>query len=544
MSIRLKIVLALAITAVLSAFPLGRFILDRQTDAVLRQQAAQGEVNSRLLARSTQSLLLLNGGKILPTRLDSKETIETFSDLRKDGLILAESILLSKNKKRNGTVLSRLKASGASSEKSNLKKLPRTELKSVIKGANAKSLDERRVPCQENQGNCIQFVSLCELPGRKPFCVTRLLVSEEAVLKPIRDLEEIVVLSSVAVAVVAILIGLGMALFITGPLGKLMQGVRIVDSGNLAYKVKVKSRDEVGQLAGAFNDMAGHLERKIDEISKTNEAYHRFVPEEFLKLLKKQSILEIERGDSVEKKMSVLFSDIRAFTSLSEGMSPVENFSFINGYLAAMGPSIRVHGGFIDKYIGDAIMALFPNEADKAILAAIDMQKNLVEFNRDRNQPVNIGIGIHTGSLMLGIIGESERVEGTVISDSVNLASRLESLTKQFNTRLLISDTTYKSMQNPAAVSVRFLGDVFVKGKAEEAGLYEVLDCEPEEMRRWKEDNRTEFEAGIDLIKESHFDKANTLFQQLLRTNPDDAASKIYLELAKKQQSSLAFVTK
>jgi class 3 adenylate cyclase len=133
--------------------------------------------------------------------------------------------------------------------------------------------------------------------------------------------------------------------------------------------------------------------------------------------------------------MSILFSDIRSFTTLSESMMPDENFAFINAYLERMGPVIRDHNGFIDKYIGDAIMALFKN-ADDALRAGLAMLDTLDQFNAGRRaagqQPIAIGIGINTGSLMLGTIGERHRMDGTVISDAVNLAARVESLTKDY----------------------------------------------------------------------------------------------------------------
>lgn len=150
--------------------------------------------------------------------------------------------------------------------------------------------------------------------------------------------------------------------------------------------------------------------RLYANMSELNAAYQRFVPEEFLKFLNRESIVDVKLGDQVRKEMSVLFSDIRSFTELSEKMTPEENFNFINSYLQRMGPSIRENNGFIDKYIGDAIMALFPRNAEDAIKASIQMMEGIKLYNKHRNNqgyaPISIGIGIHTGELMLGTVGK------------------------------------------------------------------------------------------------------------------------------------------
>ncbi|MCZ0900498.1 adenylate/guanylate cyclase domain-containing protein, partial [Microcoleus sp. HI-ES] len=171
-------------------------------------------------------------------------------------------------------------------------------------------------------------------------------------------------------------------------------------------------------------------------LAQLNKAYERFIPHQFLQFLEKSSIIDVELGDQVQLEMSVLFSDIRDFTTLSETMTPEDNFKFINSYLSRMEPVINENNGFIDKYIGDAIMALFSGEADNAVKAGIAMLHRLAEYNEYCANagcaPIQIGIGINTGSLMLGTVGGPNRMDGTVISDAVNLASRVESLTKNY----------------------------------------------------------------------------------------------------------------
>ena len=166
--------------------------------------------------------------------------------------------------------------------------------------------------------------------------------------------------------------------------------------------------------------------------------------------------------------MTVLFSDIRNFTRMSEGMTPAETFSFVNQYLGAMEPAISGHSGVIDKFVGDAVMALFPRRADDAVQGALDMIRRLEAWNAQRGDrsepPVKIGIGLHTGSLMLGTVGARDRMDTTVISDAVNLASRVESLTKTYRVPLIITEATFLALHDPAAVSVRRIDRVLVQG--------------------------------------------------------------------------------
>ncbi len=219
-------------------------------------------------------------------------------------------------------------------------------------------------------------------------------------------------------------------------------------------------------------------------LSKYHIATSRFVPHELMRMLNKESIVDVQLGDQVQKTMTVLFSDIRSFTTLSETMTPLDNFRFINAYLSQMGPIIREHGGFIDKYMGDAIMALFEGGPDDAVRAAIAMLRQLEVYNQGRvragYQPIEIGIGINSGDLMLGTVGEHRRMEGTVISDTVNLASRLESLTKEYGVPLIISENTMKGLETP--YPTRFIDRLVVKGKSEPVSIFEVRD--PEALSR------------------------------------------------------------
>ncbi|MBE9118383.1 response regulator [Lusitaniella coriacea LEGE 07157] len=281
------------------------------------------------------------------------------------------------------------------------------------------------------------------------------------------------------------------------------------------------------------NELLARIKTHV-QLSKINIAYNRFVPHEFIEFLDKESIVDVRLGDQVQETMTVLFSDIRSFTTISETMSPKENFDFLNEYLRRVCPLIRDHNGFIDKYIGDAIMALFPKTADDAIRAAIAIQRQVTLYNRQRQAQetfsIAIGIGLHTGKLMLGTVGEEQRMESTVISDAVNLASRLEGLTKTYGVGILISEDTFSSLQDTAQYDIRFLGRVTVKGKRKPVGIFEVYDSDLDAIRALKTETHQDFETAVNLFCQERWEEAERGFRTLWERDNRDKVVRFYLD--------------
>ena len=275
------------------------------------------------------------------------------------------------------------------------------------------------------------------------------------------------------------------------------------------------------------------LSLRFSKSSDREVVYERFVPKEFLKNLNIEDIADVKLGDNAQITMSILFSDIRDFTTLSERMTPEENFKFINSYLNVMGPVIRRHHGFIDKYIGDAIMALFDKGADDAVRGAIGMLQKLVEYNEGRKRagyaPIRIGIGINTGTLRIGTIGEQRgRMEGTVISDAVNVAFRIEEMTKTYGASLLISDETFRNLENPSKYRMRKIDQVKARGKTEPVTVWEVFDADPSDLLNYKLDIAMVFEDARSLYQSKRFEEAHELFLDCLARNPRDKTAALY----------------
>jgi len=278
--------------------------------------------------------------------------------------------------------------------------------------------------------------------------------------------------------------------------------------------------------------------KKYDhDLIELNKAYERFVPKQFLELLDKKTVIDVQLGDQIEKEITISFSDVRGFTSLSEEMEPQEIFDFINNYFGQMEPIILEHHGVIDKYIGDAIMAVFPRCADDAVRGGIEMLNTLNAYNtivvRAGYRPIHVGIGLNTGRSMIGTIGGQQRMEGTVIGDTVNIAARVESLTKIYKTSLLVTEETLNRLDDPSQYYIRPIDEVTVKGKSIEVAVFEVFNADEPEVVELKQATLNIFEQGIYFYRQKAFIKAEKCFAEVISKNPADRVAKIYLQRCK-----------
>ncbi|MEM6452862.1 MAG: ATP-binding protein [Cyanobacteria bacterium P01_D01_bin.105] len=296
------------------------------------------------------------------------------------------------------------------------------------------------------------------------------------------------------------------------------------------YMTKPFSKDEL------LTRIRAHL-----RLSKTNHSYGRFVPSEYLRFLKKESIVDVRLGDHVSKEMAVMFSDIRSFTSLSEQMTPQENFDFVNAYLRQVSPAVRDQNGFIVKYLGDGMMAVFPDSVDDAVAAGIAKLRSVDALNQDskalstpsesnKRQSINIGIGIHFGHMMVGMVGEAARMQGDAFSDNVNLTARLESLTKLYGVSMVISNQALANLSHPDRYQIHFLDRVVVKGRREPIDIYHVLDGEPAHTLTQLQQSRDMFDTGIAHYRSGAFDIARSCFEKILKILPNNKTARIYYD--------------
>lgn len=287
-----------------------------------------------------------------------------------------------------------------------------------------------------------------------------------------------------------------------------------------------------------FTTMVASLRshRDLCHISDFNRALVRFVPSELTTLLGKRNIVEVSLGDHVERDMAILFSDLRSFTTISERLGPQEAFRFLNAYLAETGPIIRAHHGYVDKYVGDAILAIFPGGADDALRAALAMQTAVDGLNGRRGstgeEPIRIGVGVHAGPVVLGVIGEELRLEGTVIADSVNLASRLQGLCKEFGIRVVTTADCLRASGGGDGYATRYLGSLALRGKTERVDAYELFDCDPADVRAGKLATRDGLERGLRCLAAGELEESARALRAVVEVIPDDPVALDYLARA------------
>ncbi len=304
------------------------------------------------------------------------------------------------------------------------------------------------------------------------------------------------------------------------------------------YALALTRRVELALQRKNLREFTVRLRSRGPEMNETavielySQAARKFVPREFLTHLGRETIADVELGDHVQREMTLFFSDIRDFTALSEAMSPQDNFKFLNSYLRNATPIIRANRGFIDKYIGDAIMALFPNEPIDALRASVEIQRALDTYNAGRKKagytPIRVGIGLHRGELILGTIGEEERMQTTVIADAVNVASRIEGLTKRFGVSLLVSGPVVDRLPADHGFLLRHLGAVQAKGKTKSVEIYECFDTDPIDQRESKLQMAALFASGVADFRKGLLLSAQRAFNRIVAANPLDTVAAYY----------------
>jgi len=260
-------------------------------------------------------------------------------------------------------------------------------------------------------------------------------------------------------------------------------------------------------------------------VKQSTSALMRFLPRDSIRLLGHDKISDIHLGDHTLHELTLFFADIRSFSRIAESLDADRTFQFISSCLRKMSPYVRANHGFIDKFLGDAVLAIFPRLPDDAIEAAIAIHEEVDRFNNQAASTdivLNIGIGIHLGSTVLGTVGESERFDVTVISDAVNVASRIENLTKVFKLRCLVSASTLQLSQSPRAYSIRKIGSYRLAGKSSTTDLVELLDVWPETQKELRQSTKNEFEFGVAAFAAGEMTKALRAFENVVLINAED----------------------
>lgn len=328
------------------------------------------------------------------------------------------------------------------------------------------------------QGRIIDFAVPLVYSG-VPVGALYLGFSEEAINAALASARNQALLITLLMVLAGLGGAIGLAALLSRPIFRLVRATGAVAEGNFNISLPVASRDELGVLTDSFNRMA----RSLREKEMIKRAFTRYVAREVVEEILKDPEHLVLSGE--RRQVTVLFCDVRGFTPLSERLSPEEVVLLLNDFYNLMIETTFKYDGTLDKFLGDAVMAVFgapmahPDHSARAIRTALAMQEGIGGLNerrvRDGKEAISVGIGVSAGEAVAGTVGTEDRMEYTVIGDSVNLAARLESNAKPG--QILISHRTYERVRD--LVEVRPLGRIRVKGKEEEVEVYEVLGLAP-----------------------------------------------------------------
>ncbi len=281
-----------------------------------------------------------------------------------------------------------------------------------------------------------------------------------------------------------------------------------------------------------------------------SQTFQKFVPKQFVDHFAKHGLDTLQLGRADEDNVAILFIDIRGFTGLSENMNPQELMNFLNSYFLRMNEPIHKNLGFIDKFIGDAIMALFDHpsgtsqqKAIDSLQAAIDLRTAIDLYNEHRQNsnypPISAGIGIHFGPVIFGTVGSEDRMDTTVIGDSVNVAARLEALTTHYQTDIIVSEQTLETANAKSRYSYRVLDWVRVKGRQQPLKICEIIEHEPTDIKRRKQQTNQLIEQGLEARIEQNWNVAIFNFEQALEINPTDRLIRHHIKLCRELETEI-----
>ena len=295
--------------------------------------------------------------------------------------------------------------------------------------------------------------------------------------------------------------------------------------------------NDVDELEAFCSLMAISIENALayEKLHRTMKAFELFVPPKYLKRISREGFEKIRLGEAETCDASVLFLDIRSFTTLAEGLEPEQITGFLNDYLAEMNDIIQTYNGAIDKYLGDGFMAIFDqNHADDAVQAALAIQRHLIRFNESRRasgqKEILVGMGISTGRVVIGTVGSVSRMDSTSIGNPVSIAKRVETLTKLYHTRILISQSTFHSLADSLKYKIREVDSIRVKGRETPEVIYEVYDYDEAQVVAKKDEAYPFLLSGIAFYKAREWDKALLSLTRSLDAYPEDPVASRYME--------------
>ena len=319
---------------------------------------------------------------------------------------------------------------------------------------------------------------------------------------------------------------------ITKPIRKLEQAIERLSDGNVGDKITIGGGKQFQKIEHSLNKINDNYRRSELLIKETNSAYEKFIPKQFIKFLGKSSVLDLVVGTQVKKEVTTLFCDIRNSSQVSTSLSLEENFNYINSYLNTVAPIIRKYNGFIDKYLGDGIMAVFTRsrqayDCAHAIIRAVN-EKNI----QNQSMPnLDVGVSINTGDVLFGFFGDETRKSVTIISDAVNFTAKIGEINKVFGTQITFSKSTLNDLSANLNLNYRYIGNIQATDK-EYISVFESLDAYQRAKKEKLAKNKVQFEQGVRAYVNGKFEQASKIFEEVYKKVKDDKVCYVFYNKA------------
>lgn len=382
-------------------------------------------------------------------------------------------------------------------------------------------------PVKDSHGNIVGIYEV----GKDLVSVERQTAKEIARLNTIQWLLLLAIAGIFILTTVLILI----------PIGRLGKGAMRLASGQFGAVIRARRflhmHDEIEDLSDSFNVMSKRIKGFVDDIEHMKGSYYRFVPEPFVHALGKRDLVNVGLGDQVQTETTILVCNLRNLVELSKQISPQENFELVNEFLGVIGPAVRENNGFVSKYMGSSVLALFPESPEHAIQAATDIRRRVWQWT-DKDEEGTLGklelsMGIHWGTAMLGIIGEEDRLDTGVISQDASLTHLLEQMCAAMSATTLISEAVIKKLAETKRhhmpnFQMRDVGALWVPELGRSLHAFDVYEGDRPEMRNLKQFTKELFEQGVILFQQGRFYDARDAFVRVIHQNRFDSAAKLY----------------
>lgn len=325
---------------------------------------------------------------------------------------------------------------------------------------------------------------------------------------------------------------------ITKPLRKLELAIERLSDGNVSDRISIGGGKQFTKIEYDLNKINDNYRKKETIIKQTSSEYEKYIPKQFVKFLGKNSILDLVVGTQVQKEVTTMFCDIRNSTQVSTSLSLEENFNYINSYLNIVSPIIRKYNGFVDKYLGDGVMAVFTRSRQ-----AFDCAHAIIKAVREKNMSnismpnLEVGVSLNTGDVIFGVVGDDTRKSITVISDSVNFTSKIGEVNKVFGSLITFSKNTLNDLSSTIELNYRYIGNLMLDNK-EYISIFESLDAYPRIKKEKLVKYKVEFEQGVRAYVNGKFAISKKIFEEVYKKEKDDKVCYVFYNKASEKMNN------